>query len=172
VTLIEIILNFFRVEVNAIEEKSTIKFTSIKYLKGWFLIDILGNIHLELYSAHILMGVKLIRFRQVIRSSSTVQRGITLCSSYLFSNSININLGKIFGKVTQLIIFLIVVGHMLSLLVMTAQFNFIFLVYEKVKENGKGEDPKFTVYIACLHFITTTITTVGYGENNITNALP
>ena len=55
---------------------------------------------------------------------------------------------------------------------MTAQFNFIFLVYEKVKENGKGEDAKFTVYIACLHFITTTITTVGYGENNITNALP
>jgi hypothetical protein len=47
----------------------------------------------------------------------------------MFRNSLNINLGKIFGKAAKLIIFLIVVGHMLSLIVIAVGFNFVYEIY-------------------------------------------
>jgi hypothetical protein len=47
----------------------------------------------------------------------------------IFKNSLNINLGKIFGKAFKLIIFLVVVGHMLSLVVIACSFEFVHRIF-------------------------------------------
>lgn len=168
ITFMEIIFNFFRASLDPTPEERTIKYVSKNYLQSWFWFDLLANIHMELWVSRYFLVVKLFRIRQVVRSSISLERLIGRTSEVLFNNSLNINLGKIFGKASKLIIFLIVVGHMLSLLVIVIGFDFVFSIYE----NSTEKQPRFEVYISTMHFVTTTITTVGYGENSINSAVP
>jgi hypothetical protein len=63
VVLVEIVFNFLRADKDAIDEERTLKFVSKNYFTGWFFLDLLASIHLELYLESHLLIVKIIRLR-------------------------------------------------------------------------------------------------------------
>lgn len=93
---------------------------------------------------------------------------ITRTTDTIFKNSLNINISKILGKAAKLLIFIIVVGQMLSLTIIAMGFNFVFQIYE----NSTQKYPRYEAYITAIQFLATTITTVGYGENAIIKPTP
>ena len=188
--VIFIILQFFQ-EYQDPETFSIIrdhKKIALRYIKGWFFIDIISTIPFELFvnENNFFINAKIIRLIRLPKLIQTmdVKRFDNLADSFLTSNSSgngNKRLMLIFNmryvfKIFRLVIIASILTYMLGCL-----WYFVCKkIYEDqyfVKSSKKTFFTEYSLYnqksrkklIICCYFVLTALTTVGYGDINAQN---
>lgn len=157
--IIEVIFNFFR----ARSKDQTLRETSIAYLKCLLWVDILAIIPFDRIS-FILFIFKVGKIRQMFRACSTIEH-MVYKMAYNFpyrsdKNAANFTVGRSYGKFANIFVFAILGTFVLSMVIITFRFDFIF-TETNINEGFSS------VFIASVVYFITTITSVGYGDITI-----
>jgi len=146
---IDIYLNFN----TAYEEKRVFvtdrKLINRRYLKGWFLPDILATIPFSLifFSVHGMFLTRLFRFFRLTRLFKLLSASKTLKKTNELSSSINPS----FIRMILLMFWVIIASHLISM-------GWVAL-------GGISHDlPQTEQYMKSLYWTITTLTTIGYGD--------
>lgn len=130
------------------------------YLKCLLWIDILAVLPLDRIS-FTLFVFKVGKLRQMARACSTIEHMVyKIVYNFPFGrdkDATNFTVGRSYGKFAYILIFGILGTFVLSMLIITFRFDFIF------NEANRNES-FFTIFTASMVYFVTTITTVGYGD--------
>ena len=169
---IDIILNFFTVYINekreyVIDHKLIIK----KYLFTWFFIDLIStlpfNLILDINNYNSLARVsklpRLYKIIKIIRLTRMLKiaKERSKLSKYL-NEVLSFSIG--FERFVFFMVFMVIFVHL-------AAWSYLFIgslsdepIDSWYFQRGFQDDSNFDLYITCLYFVFTTITTVGFGD--------
>lgn len=178
---VDLIMNFFTTftdekQMREITDHSVI---AKKYLKSWFVIDILSVVPIDLFlSNELLEGNQLLRVLRIGKLYKMMRlfrmvRALKLLKNQVFmehmSEKLRINQGTerllSFGFFLALFVhvsacFMIILGNL------TQQFDFPSFV-----DDLDPDAKPFSSYVTAVYFVCTTITTVGYGDYSPRNGV-
>ena len=156
VSIVEILFNFVR----AGSKNQTLKQVAKKYFSFLFWLDLIAMFQLEVY-LFILIVFKFVRIRQMLRGGSTIEHFVTKLidntpSRKQHDNS-NFLIGRVVGKLIKVFLWGLMCLFMLTLLIITIDYEFVTLRYQ--------ENPTFfNIFAPSVTYLLTTMTTVGYGD--------
>jgi hypothetical protein len=154
--IIEVTFNFFRAK----NKDQTVRESSVQYLKCLLWVDILAIIPLDRIS-FTLFVFKIGKIRQMLRACSTIEHMVQkIFYNFPFQSdktSANITIGSFYGKFAKIFVLGMLGTFVLSMLIITFKFDFIFNAASK-------NESFFTIFTNSMVYFITTITTVGYGD--------
>lgn len=151
----EILFNFFR----QTKKHRTLKSIAKSYLRWKFWLDFLTIFSLESYFVSLIV-LKLIRYRQIFRCTTTLINGFKNCIRLIFNftkSKGTIYVIQLIRRIVKLAILSGLVVLNLSLLVTLFHFEFVNDAYFSSQRTDK-------TLIYSLQFLMETITTLGYGS--------